>query len=123
MSSGFLKNVIYKIYLQIKWKCSRGVLFKTLDSGLVLSEFELRSCHYVHFRTNSFGEKYESPCHPSYRLNSTTTSRSRGRPEDSLFNSYYNKVLGRELLLFQDFTLDPYLIILSVKQGSIKYHF
>ena len=49
---------------------------------------------------------------------------SRGWPKGSLFNSYHTKGLGRVLLhsLFH-FTLHPCLIILSVQQGDIKYHF
>ena len=49
------------------------------------------------------------------------------RPEGSLFNSYFTEMLGRVLLLSLDwllhFTLDKCLILLSVKQGGIKYHF
>ena len=41
----------------------------------------------------------------------------RGQPEGSLFNSYYT--FPRLL----HFTLDTYLILLSVKLGGIKYHF
>ena len=40
--------------------------------------------------------------------------------------AYYTKVLGRALLLspvLLHFTLDPYLLMLSVKQRGIKYHF
>ena len=51
---------------------------------------------------------------------------SQGWPEDSLFNSYYTEVLGEGATLFPGllhFTLDLYLIMLSVKQGNIKYHF
>ena len=47
---------------------------------------------------------------------------SRGGPEGSFFNNYYTKVYGRALFLSLDcshFTLDPYLILLTVKQGSI----
>ena len=44
--------------------------------------------------------------------------RSRGWPEGSLFDSYYTHFA--ELL---HFTNDPYLIMLSVKQGGIQYHF
>ena len=50
---------------------------------------------------------------------------TRGRPEGFLFNSYYTEVSGRALFLSVDwshFTLDTYLIILSVKQAGIKYH-
>ena len=45
---------------------------------------------------------------------------SRGRPEVSLFN---NRGVGEGATPFSGllhFTLDPYLIILSVKQGGIK---
>ena len=51
--------------------------------------------------------------------------RSRGRSEGSLFNSYYTAA-WRALIPFPGllhFTLDTYLILLSVKQGGIKYHF
>ena len=50
---------------------------------------------------------------------------SQGRPEGSPFNTYYTGVREGATLfpgLFH-FTLDTYLIMLSVKQGSIKYHF
>ena len=50
--------------------------------------------------------------------------RRRGWPEGSLFNSYYTEILGRVPLPgLLHFTLDTYLILLSVKQGGIKYHF
>ena len=52
--------------------------------------------------------------------------RSRGWPEGSLFISYYTEVLGESATPFQGllhFTLDPHLIVLSVKQGGIKYDF
>ena len=50
---------------------------------------------------------------------------SRGLPKGPLFKSYYTKVLERALLLslYCSTSLDPYLIMLSVKQGGIKYHF
>ena len=51
---------------------------------------------------------------------------SRGWCEDSLFNSYYTKVMGRAPLFFLGllhFTFDLYLIMLSTKQGDIKYNF
>ena len=51
---------------------------------------------------------------------------SRGWPEGSLFNSYYTEVLEEGATPFPGllhFTLVAYLIILSVKLGSIKYHF
>ena len=42
------------------------------------------------------------------------------------FISYYTQVQGRAQLFYLDssiFTLDPYFIILSVKQGDTKKHF
>ena len=36
--------------------CPRGIKVKTLDNGIVVSEFELQSLYYVHFRTNTFGK-------------------------------------------------------------------
>ena len=50
----------------------------------------------------------------------------RGWPEGSLFNSYYNWGVGEGITPFPwllHFTLDTYIILLSVKQGGIKYHF
>ena len=34
----------------------RGVIVKAMDSGIEASEFELQSCYYVHFRTNTLGK-------------------------------------------------------------------
>ena len=50
----------------------------------------------------------------------------RGRPEGPLFNSYNTERVGEgatPLPGILHFTLDTYLILLSVKQGGIKYHF
>ena len=33
-----------------------SVMVKTMDSGIVVSEFELQSRYYVHFRTNALKE-------------------------------------------------------------------
>ena len=51
---------------------------------------------------------------------------SREWPEGSLFNSLLHQGVGEggtPYLGLLHFTLDPYLIMLSVKQGGIKYHF
>ena len=51
---------------------------------------------------------------------------SRGWPEGSLFDSLLHQGVGEGATPFPGllhFTLDPYLIMLSVKQGGIKYHF
>ena len=34
----------------------RGVMVKAMDCGIVISEFELQSRFYVHFRTNTIGK-------------------------------------------------------------------
>ena len=47
-------------------------------------------------------------------------------PEGSLFDSLLHQGVGEGATPFPGllhFTLDPYLIMLSVKQGGIKYHF
>ena len=36
--------------------CPRGVMVKTMDWGIIVSEFELQSRYYIHFRTNTFRE-------------------------------------------------------------------
>ena len=33
--------------------CPRGVMVKAMDYGIVVSEFELHSPYYIHFRTNT----------------------------------------------------------------------
>ena len=51
---------------------------------------------------------------------------SRGWPEGSLFKSLLHQGVGEGATPFPGllhFTLVPYLIMLSVKQGGIKYHF
>ena len=37
-------------------KCPRGVMVKAMDCGIVVSEFVLQSCYYVHFRANTLGK-------------------------------------------------------------------
>ena len=46
-----------------------------------------------------------------------------GDPKAPFFNSYYTKVYRRALILSLDYSTLPYHIMLSVKQGGIKYHF
>ena len=50
-----------------------GVVAKVLNCGIVVSEFKLQLCCYVHFQTNAPLEWYEIPYPFSYRLNSTNT--------------------------------------------------
>ena len=35
---------------------SRGVMVNSMGCGIIVSEFEHRSCYYVHFQTNNFGK-------------------------------------------------------------------
>ena len=51
---------------------------------------------------------------------------SRGWPEGCLFDLLLHQGVREGATLYPgllNFSLDPYLIMLSVKQGSIKYHF
>ena len=46
-----------KLYIhKPEWGCPRGVRVKMMDGGIVVSEFELKSRYYVHFRTNTLGK-------------------------------------------------------------------
>ena len=36
--------------------CTRGVMDKAMDCGIVVSEFVLQSRYYVHFRANALGK-------------------------------------------------------------------
>ena len=58
---------------------------------------------------------------PVYTYISKVGDRSRGWPEGSLHQGVGEDTTRFSGLLL--FTLDPYLMILSVKQGGIKYHF
>ena len=51
-------------------ECPRGVMVKPKNRGFVVSDFELQSPYYLHFRTNTLG-KVMNPL--SYGLDSTTT--------------------------------------------------
>ena len=53
-------------------------------------------------------------------IKSKVGDRSRGRPERSLFNSCYTEVFSLDC---STLTFETYLIMLSAKQGGIKYPF
>ena len=38
------------------WGCPRSEIVKAMDCRMVVSEFELQSRYYVHFRVNSLGK-------------------------------------------------------------------
>ena len=46
----------YYQLIQEVWGYPRGVMVKAMDYGIVVSEFVLQSCYYVHFRTNTLGK-------------------------------------------------------------------
>ena len=48
--------MIYEKFPFTKGGGPRYVMVKALDCGMVVSEFELQSHYYVHFRTNMFGK-------------------------------------------------------------------
>ena len=57
--NGFINFYLIRIILftiNQSGLCLHGVMFKALDFRIVVSEFELQSCYYVHFRTNTFGK-------------------------------------------------------------------
>ena len=54
--------------------CPRGVMVKVLDCEIVVSEFELQSRYYVHFRTNTLEKGMYPPYPSSYGLSDTITA-------------------------------------------------
>ena len=44
-------RIIQKMFVR-EWG-PRGVMVKAMDCGIVVSEFILKSCYYVHFRANT----------------------------------------------------------------------
>ena len=40
----------------VNWGCPRGVIVKAMDCRIVVREFVLQSCYYVHFRANTLGK-------------------------------------------------------------------
>ena len=62
----------------VAWKtCPRGVTVKGLDFGIIVSEFELQSRYYAHFRISNLG-KGMNPHPPSYGLNSIIAALLEG---------------------------------------------
>ena len=53
-TSELLSNLHNKILLSRG--CPRGVMVKTMDCGIVVSEFVLQLRYYVHFRANTLGK-------------------------------------------------------------------
>ena len=53
--------------------CPRGVMVKAMDCGIVVREFVLQSCYYIHFQANTLGKGMNPTYPPNYGLNSSTT--------------------------------------------------
>ena len=105
--------MIYQIFMKhayIHGVSSCGVLANVLDCEIVVSDFELQLRYYVHFRTISkvkLATIVESDQKAPFSISTTSTCRG-----------------GRYFFLWiAPLTLDMYLILLSVKQGGIKYPF
>ena len=47
----------------------RGVMFKAVNYGVLVNEFELQSYYYVHFRTNTVEKSMNPPYPRNYGLN------------------------------------------------------
>ena len=110
----------------------RKVLSLTKPKGRIYNTKSLG--HYITLRQTFICATYKSHTELSIEqivsastnmIRSKVGDRYQGRPEGSLFNSYYTKMLGDvpPFLGLLYFTLDMYLIMLSVKQGSFNYHF
>ena len=50
------KHICFLLLAMSSRECPRGLMVKALDCGIVVSEFELQSRHYVYFRTNTLGK-------------------------------------------------------------------
>ena len=48
-----MNSALVNQYYSVGSGCPRGVMVKALDCGIVVSKFELQSCYYIHFRTNT----------------------------------------------------------------------
>ena len=46
-------------------RCPRGVMVKAMNCGIVVREFVLQSCYYVHFRANTLRKGMNPPYSPS----------------------------------------------------------
>ena len=109
-----------------------------MDCDLEVSEFELKSNHYVHFRTNAFRKDIEPLTPPqlwdekyprcsttgvALVLNNTKVdiplnkeskfgNLSRGWLEGSVFKRYYTEVYAKMLIHSLDFSTLPLILTL-----------
>ena len=47
---------VYKLLVLDKGGCPHNVVANMLDCDIVVSEFKLQSCYYIHFQTNTLGK-------------------------------------------------------------------
>ena len=94
-------------------------MVKALDCGIVVTPVTL-----LRSLSDKYPwERYEPPHSPIYGLNGTTTVLLKIHP---FRRTVVVPCVGAGATPFPGllhFTLDPYLIMLSVKQRGIKYHF
>ena len=64
---------LFLIHMKDSCGCPRGVLVKTLDCSIVVSEFVFQSRYSVHFSGKYPWERCEPPHPSSYELNINTT--------------------------------------------------
>ena len=69
--SVFFKTSCFQVTDDLRW-CSQGVIANMLDYDIVVPEFELQSCYYVHFVAKILGEGMNA-YFDSYGLNITNT--------------------------------------------------
>ena len=53
-------------FVQQIWGCPHGGIFKVLGCRIVVSEFEIQSCYYIHFQTNTLGKVMNPPYPPPH---------------------------------------------------------
>ena len=69
---GVGRCLVYRVTQEVKILthhrvgCPRGVMVKMMDCGIVVHEFVLQLCYYVHFQANTLGKGIEPPYPPSY---------------------------------------------------------
>ena len=116
-----------------EWVSQQGKLFSFFFFSFFFSCDSLSYLWFYSLYTDYgrciFSVPEKNKCHEirnSFGKTSWVGDHSRGWPEGSLFNSLLHQGVGEGATPFSgllNFTLDPYLIMLSVKQGGIKYHF
>ena len=120
------------IYYWLKENIWNFALKLTFECDIVVSEFKLQLAFYAYFWATALRVVWTLlPLKPMDSIVQVVREHSQGWPEGSLFNSYYYTIAtttpryrgGRySFPWIAPLTLDPYFIMLIVKQGGIKYH-